>query len=138
MAASTTNFRAPLDGVNANLASYLAAMTELRTKCSGAQAKVSNEALAAVLAVIDSMVAGNLVNRATTEVESVALDIASGGIGADSKVVASTVAMLDDRTELLAKTVKALEDAVKAFNADLAASAAAAAKAKESVTPKKK
>jgi hypothetical protein len=138
MAASETNFRAPLDGVNAGIGSYLAAATQLQSKCGNAQTKSSHNALVAVKAIIDALVATSLVNRATTEVETVALDIASGAIGADSKIVGSTVVMLDDRTELLANAQKALDEAVKAFGAELSAAAAAAAKAKESVTPKKK
>lgn len=140
MAASdtpTTNFRAPLENINAAMGTYLAGLAKIQGKSSETQVHLGHSALGAMKAVVDMLVAGNLVTRAAAEAEMVAFDIASGAVGADAPFIGSTVQSLEDRMSLSGDARKGLEDAFKAFLAALDAEAAVATKAKSALKPEK-
>lgn len=130
-----TNFRQPLEVINAALANYLVAGGKVTSKSTDSQTKSGNAALGATKAVIDALVSAIVVIRGTAELEALALDVASGAFGADAKFIGSTVKSLDDRLELLAGADKALDDAVKAFKTMLDGQSANAAAAKAALKP---
>lgn len=134
---SNTNFRAPLETINAALATYLAGVSKITGQASESQVKTGNSALGALKAVVDALVADGLVTRAAAEAEIVAFEIASGAVGADAKFIGSTVQSLDDRMALLAGARKMVEDSMKAFLTHLDNESAKAAKAKDTLAPKK-